>query len=344
MSKIIQKANLWLRKYLFYQMIFLSLVLISIIIYATCYYIPQQKIIAVASEKSKSIKVDFNSQQHLAQKDQSTSASNADLPNNKDQDITVNDDANENQGNRAETKITKENSTPLDDNINIPKIAIIVTNLGISQYFTESALELPNNITLGFLPYVKKHRNLLEKADEKQYNILIQLPLEPQNYPLEDPGPFGVLKKQTIEENIKKIQIILDRFQNYHNLVGVYSELQESFSEDVNNITPILDFIKNKSLLFINGNYQNDDLVDLIQKKKFLTNNLIIDDTLSIEAILSNLDNLENIARINGKAIGYIRPYKISMDMLKEWLKTTKAKNIDIVPISAIMPKHTFKE
>ena len=75
-----------------------------------------------------------------------------------------------------------------------PKIAIVVGGLGVSSSVTEDALtKLPGPVTLAFVPYGGELDNLSARARAADHEVLLQAPMEPFDYPDNDPGPQTLL-------------------------------------------------------------------------------------------------------------------------------------------------------
>src|SRR5262249_20855638 len=70
----------------------------------------------------------------------------------------------------------------------VPRIAIIITGLGVSSNGTAQALsKLPAAITFGFAPYSTDLERLISRARGEGHEVLLQVPMEPFDYPDNDP-------------------------------------------------------------------------------------------------------------------------------------------------------------
>ena len=75
-------------------------------------------------------------------------------------------------------------SSPDKSNPDGPRIAIVIGGLGAGAISTADALSrLPPNVTLAFTPYGGDLDNLVARAREKGHEILLQVPMEPNDYP-----------------------------------------------------------------------------------------------------------------------------------------------------------------
>ena len=98
--------------------------------------------------------------------------------------------------------------TPDKPALEIPKIAIVIDDLGYDRSIAQEFIELPVPLTLSFLPQAPYAREMAVLARERGKETLLHLPMEPLNYPppppQSNPGP-GALLLSMSENEIKKI-------------------------------------------------------------------------------------------------------------------------------------------
>src|SRR5262249_17941001 len=72
----------------------------------------------------------------------------------------------------------------------MPVVAVVVAGLGVGAAKTVDAImKLPSAVTLAFTPYGADPTKLAERARAQRPQILLQEPMEPFDYPGNDPGP-----------------------------------------------------------------------------------------------------------------------------------------------------------
>src|SRR6185312_7552647 len=98
------------------------------------------------------------------------------------------------------TKPWRFYAKPFSNKSNLPMIAIIVTGLGEGKNVTESATKLPENVTLSFSPYARDIASWTATARVTGHEAMVNLPLQPTNYPLVDPGPYGLMLNKNPDE------------------------------------------------------------------------------------------------------------------------------------------------
>ncbi|MBC8014002.1 MAG: divergent polysaccharide deacetylase family protein, partial [Methyloceanibacter sp.] len=97
-----------------------------------------------------------------------------------------------------------------------PRIAILVTGLGLPDSPPGDVLNgLPPTISVAYGAYGRNLQDGVTKARDSGHEVLLQIPLEPNNYPTEDPGPHTLLTSLPPEENMKRLQWLMSRYTGY---------------------------------------------------------------------------------------------------------------------------------
>src|SRR3569623_2340144 len=86
------------------------------------------------------------------------------------------------------------------------KIAIVVIGLGLSAIATKAARDaLPGGVTLGFTPYGGEVGKWVSDARARGHEVLLQVPMEPLDFPDSDPGPRTLRAGQEEEASIRRL-------------------------------------------------------------------------------------------------------------------------------------------
>lgn len=234
------------------------------------------------------------------------------------------------------TKPWKYYSKPSDYKKGTPAIAIIVTGLGQNRIVAENAVRLPENISLSFSPYARDTTGWGKAARMMGHEMLIDLPMEPSNYPVTDPGPHGLLIEKGPQENEKRLEWVMSR---YPTAIGFITPQNERFSSDVEGFKILLQSIANRGLLIALGaephKTETKALVEASSTPLAIVD-MLIDEELSANGIQTRLTALEALAKKRGYAVGIVQPYPISIEQLRQWSETLKDRGIVLVPVSAI--------
>ena len=170
----------------------------------------------------------------------------------------------------------------------------------------------------------------------------MQLPLEPFDYPNNDPGPRTLLVESDWEDNRDKLHWILSRMTNY---VGVMNYTGARFAASPDALTPLFKELRNRGLLYVDDGstpLSRTSEVAFQNKLPHAQSSLILDSILTPEDIDARLLELESLARDKGLAIGVASAFPITIERLKRWTKDADRRGISIVPISAVLDKSSF--
>ena len=87
-----------------------------------------------------------------------------------------------------------------------------VGRLGQNASLTGQAVEtLPGEVTLSFVPYASGLQGWMDLARQHGHEVLIEIPMEPYDYPDNDPGPPTLLTTASAEENQRRPEYLLSR-------------------------------------------------------------------------------------------------------------------------------------
>lgn len=219
-----------------------------------------------------------------------------------------------------------------------PRIAIIMGGMGISQTYTQSAIsELPASVTFAFAPYGNSLARWVTRARQEGHEILLQIPLEPFDYPDNDPGPHTLLSTLPNKANIDRLHWLMSRITNY---VGVINYMGAKFTTLAPKLGKTLTEIKERGLLFIDDGSSQRSLsgdvaagINLPYGKADITLDLVP----SENEIDSRLLRLEQIARTRGVAIAITSGLPITIRKLKAWIKDVNQRGFTVVPITKVV-------
>ena len=218
-----------------------------------------------------------------------------------------------------------------------PRIAILVVGLGLQAATDERAIKtLPAEISLAFLAYADRAAQLMADARGAGHEILINAPMEPDNYPADDPGPRALLVKATAEENISRLSWDMARAVGY---VGVAPALGARFTASPEPLQPILSELARRGLLYVDTGTAVFSAAPALARTigvPIAIADRTIDKVPSKAAIEKELSELEATAKSKGMALGIVSPTPAALERLASWSTTLAAKGIVLVPVSAV--------
>lgn len=214
-------------------------------------------------------------------------------------------------------------------------IAIVITGLGVSAAGTGDAIaKLPAAITFGFVPYGSELPRWVARARGTGHEVLLQIPMEPFDYPDNDPGPQTLTANAPADQNIDRLHFFLSRSQGY---VGVTNLMGARFTANETAIAAVLAETGKRGLLFLDDGSSPRSVTQKAaarSKAPFLKSDLVIDARTEWAEIDAALVKLEAIAAEKGVAIATASALPVTIERIAHWAKTLEARGIRLVPVS----------
>ncbi len=216
------------------------------------------------------------------------------------------------------------------------RIALVVGGLGISRNGTaEAVAKLPGPVSLGFAPYGPELERAVQNARSDGHEVFLQVPMEPFDYPDNDPGPHTLLTGPKAADNPDRLHWLLGRFSGY---VGIVNFLGGRFTADEAALSPILREIAGRGLMVIDdGSSPRSLLATAAHRAQIpaLKVDRVVDAVSRADAIDQELQRLEGLARERGIAVGAATALPLSLERIARWIATLEARGIVLVPVSA---------
>ncbi|WP_202298866.1 divergent polysaccharide deacetylase family protein [Mesorhizobium sp. 131-2-1] len=217
------------------------------------------------------------------------------------------------------------------------RVAIVIGGLAVSQTGTQAAIaKLPPEVTLGFAPQGNSIGRWMQAARQSGHEIVMQIPLEPFDFPNVNPGRNTLTVAASPDENLKSLHWALSRTTNY---TGVMNYMGARFSSDPAAMAPFMAELGKRGLAYVDDGSSARSLApDLALKDgvPFVAGDSSIDAVQERGAILKKLDELEATARAKGTAVGIGSAFDLTVDTVSAWVAEAKKRGIEIVPISAV--------
>ena len=217
------------------------------------------------------------------------------------------------------------------------RIAIVVGGLGLSQTGTQRAIrELPGEVTLAFAASGNSLSRWMQEARRDGHEILLQIPLEPFDYPANDPGLYTLRTDFNETKNLAELHRAMAQTTNY---TGVVNFMGGRFLSDADALEPVIRDVASRGLLFLDDGSSAQALSGTLAgavEAPHAFADLQLDADLSREAVLKKLDELERVARRNGTAIGMASAFDESVDAIREWCEEASTRGIEIVGVASL--------
>ncbi len=222
----------------------------------------------------------------------------------------------------------------------MPTVSIVIGGLGVgAAKTTDAIMKLPAAVTLAFTPYGSDPGKLAERARAQRHEILLQIPMEPYDYPDNDPGPQTLLATLGPEENLDRLYWHLGRLQGY---AGIANFMGARFVATDTAMGPIIREAAKRGLAYFDDGAAPRSMAAALaggQAMPFAKGDIAIDAVPTSAEIDRMLAKLESLARDRGFAVGTASALPISIERIGAWIKTLDAHGVMLVPLTTTMLK-----
>ncbi len=238
-------------------------------------------------------------------------------------------------GQRASTAYARPSGLTAS-NVRLPRVALVVGGLGISERATRNAIEkLPPEVTLSFAPYGRNLQSWIDQARAAGHEVLLELPMEPYDYPANDPGPYTLLTSLSAGDNLDRLSWLMSRFTGY---VGVTSYQGAKFTADRTAMEPILEALESRGVMYVDpGTSRRSTATELAQELglPWAQGNRSVDPTRNARAIDEALIALQQQAGQNGVVVGLGTAFPVTIERIQKWTESLEQDDIVLIPVSA---------
>ena len=136
-----------------------------------------------------------------------------------------------------------------------PRVGLLVAGVGLNEADSAAAIRaLPGRITLAFSPDAARPEKLLAAARLAEHEYLLSLTMEPQGFPLKDPGPQAMMASLAPEQNRQRLEWALSRLAGYVGATGTLGTTRgERFAALPDQMNPVLTELAQRGLLYVDS-------------------------------------------------------------------------------------------
>ncbi len=216
----------------------------------------------------------------------------------------------------------------------IPRIAIIIDDLGYQLEAGQRAIELPGPITYAILPQTPRGRLLAEAAHDQGKEVLLHLPLEAIAY--DGPDEPGSI---TLDMSRKAFHRTFGAaLASVPHAIGVSSHRGSLLTRHPGHMEWLMEEIRDREGMFFVDSFTTHASVALQLAAEFgvaaARRHVFLDNERSPEAMAKQFKRLTELAQRHGVAVAIGHPYPETLDFLERVLADLDEKTIELIPVS----------
>jgi polysaccharide deacetylase 2 family uncharacterized protein YibQ len=217
-----------------------------------------------------------------------------------------------------------------------PLVAIVIDDIGYDAQTAEKLLKIDAPLTFSVLPFGPHSREIAAEARSKGHEIMLHLPMQPNEFPAVNPGPGALLSQMKSNEFIGQLE---DDLNQIPGLKGVNNHMGSAISTSPERMRQIFSILKKRGLYYIDSRTTAETVArpsaELLQIP-FTERDIFIDHREDEQFIRKQLHELIKRAQRQGYAVGIAHPHAITCRVLSEFMPEMK-QAVALVPASMVV-------
>lgn len=197
----------------------------------------------------------------------------------------------------------------------LPRVAIIIDDMGHHQRLGAALLALEMNLTFSFLPQAPFSREQGEQARQQGHDILVHMPMEPLD-PGWDPGPGTLYLADPVAEVARKVA---QNLASVPHAVGINNHMGSRYTENEAAMRQFFKLLAGQDFLFVDSGTSSASVAMETARAmgfKAARRHVFLDNVQSQEDICRQLKQLVSEATERGWAIGIGHPNEATLTAL----------------------------
>lgn len=218
------------------------------------------------------------------------------------------------------------------------RIAIIIDDIGADLSPVRKLLEIDAPINFAVLPHTPRSVAAAKLIHQAGRDVLLHLPMEPQAYPKEKPGPGSLLTtmdgqqiRQTLARNLNVVPFVS----------GVNNHMGSRFTEDGEKLAIVMEELKKRGLFFVDSRTTPRSKAGTLSREvgvPFAARRIFIDNEQDYHQTCRNLLEVLDSSRDRHRDLVLIgHPYANTVSALTRMVPELKSRGVEIVSISRLV-------
>ncbi|MGE0417962.1 MAG: divergent polysaccharide deacetylase family protein [Acetobacteraceae bacterium] len=218
------------------------------------------------------------------------------------------------------------------------RVGLVLAGIGMNEADSlTAARDLPGAVTLAVSPYAVHLDKILSAARLAGHEYLLSLPMEPTEFPLNDPGQQALLTSLPPEQNLDRLYWAMSRLAGYVGATNALATMRgERFSGMGDQMAMVLKELDHRGLIFIDARVGEKPPAGVWSRSI----DMIIDDVATREAIEAKLNELARLAADKGSAVGLASvPRPITVERIAAWTNGLMGKGLILAPVTSLVSR-----
>ena len=174
-------------------------------------------------------------------------------------------------------------------------------------------------------------------AHAQHREVILHVPMQPQGYPMNNPGKGALLVSMSSDAVRKNLQTAFDTSPHF---TGINNHMGSRFTENPGPMKVLLTELRQRGLYFLDSStspksvgYSLAQELQVPSRKR----DIFLDHTPSEEFVRSQINQLIRKAKIEGSAVAIGHPHEVTLRVLTKEAKRFQEEGIAVVSSAELM-------
>ena len=217
------------------------------------------------------------------------------------------------------------------------RLAILLDDVGQKLDLVPAAAALPKQVGFAILPFLPKSAESAEALYGAGHEIWLHLPMEPENFPANNPGPGAILMSMSTNQLRAAVHDALD---NIPHAIGVNNHMGSKVTADLRTMTWIMQELKIRDLAFIDSRTTSRTVAEDAAAGQGVPANrrhVFLDNQRDRAAIRRQLEEAVRRCRLEGEIIAIGHLDQVTIEVLAKELPGIARRGADLVKPSRLV-------
>lgn len=227
----------------------------------------------------------------------------------------------------------------LEHTVELPKIAIIIDDLGDQWRAGKRSVELAGDVTLALLPFSPYALSIAELAGHHGKELMLHAPMEPEAHHSWQQGLDLSMDEFTLRRELQRMLKELPMVKGMNNHMG------SALTQRAEAMSWVMDELAQQQLYFIDSRTSAGSQALQQAQRRALPSakrDIFLDNQRTPQAIAEQFTKLLTKARLQGAAIAIAHPYPETLAFLEATLPRLAGEGVALVRVSALVYPRTL--
>ncbi len=214
------------------------------------------------------------------------------------------------------------------------QLALVIDDIGMNLGAVRDFLALGVPLTFSILPDLPHTRSSAELILRARRNYIIHMPMQPEDYPIHDPGPNPLLLGLDLPETQRRLAEYLTELPA---AIGASNHMGSAYTADESHMALVQGELARHRLLFLNSKTSSTPVPARIAAQggyRYLQRDVFLDNVREQRAIGRELLHAVRQAERRGHAIAIGHPYGETLAALREALDQGELQGVELVSLT----------